>query len=413
MDFYGSRELADTLIASGWSADPSGLLAFSADDLRNLVGLCYHASLVKEEGRLTRFRLTASPTWEKLIAFPRPVLLTDIGVLRRLAYTSSLPDSALQIGMWQGKLACKGICNFSRMIRARPFVGFPRSSQSPEGPLLVIHVREPGHLIAGILPQTPLILRAGILREAMPFEHVDFVDRWLDRLSSSLCDLGVRSKRERAGPYRQSPLIKRGITRLWSEVLTFTLEARHGGAFVILPELGCTPQDVSHRYGIQCNFPGSGGLGLVFADLLGACDDVREAQTAEQREETRDRWSGALQSLDALAKCVADLTNVDGCVVLDWQLNVLGFGGEIRVPDSDVRLPLVLPETGEVLAGGETPHLGTRHRSAARLCQAHPDLLVFVISQDSELRLYASDHAATRRYDALDAWPALRLPPLA
>jgi len=93
------------------------------------------------------------------------------------------------------------------------------------------------------------------------------------------------------------------------------------------------------------------------------------------------------EALFEVAHLVADLTRVDGTVIMTDCLEVLGFGVEIAGE---------LPEVPRVarahdLEGAErewvrTDRVGTRHRSAYRLCQALRDALALVVSQDGGLR---------------------------
>jgi hypothetical protein len=45
---------------------------------------------------------------------------------------------------------------------------------------------------------------------------------------------------------------------------------------------------------------------------------------------------------------------------------------------------------------------GTRHQSAARLCQIHSGVLVLTLSQDGDLKLFASDEFFAYAYGPLD-----------
>ena len=96
------------------------------------------------------------------------------------------------------------------------------------------------------------------------------------------------------------------------------------------------------------------------------------------------------------AKAVGNLSAVDGCVVLDRHLRVLGFGGIIQVSESDAKTSN--RPFQNAVSGEEWPYDefmkgigGTRHQSAARLCRVHQGVLVFVVSQDGDLKLLCSD----------------------
>jgi hypothetical protein len=93
------------------------------------------------------------------------------------------------------------------------------------------------------------------------------------------------------------------------------------------------------------------------------------------------------EALFEVAHLVADLAAVDGAVLMTDCFEILGFGVEIAGE---------LPEVAQVarahdLAGTQkrlvrTDRVGTRHRSAYRLCQAVHDALALVVSQDGGLR---------------------------
>ena len=107
------------------------------------------------------------------------------------------------------------------------------------------------------------------------------------------------------------------------------------------------------------------------------------------------------------AEILAGLASVDGCVVLDRKLNLLGFGGEIRVDPTEVeKAPRTLRnlKTGDAMPESEVEQLGTRHRSAYRLTKVHPGVIAFVISQDGDLRVFCSDDNDVFGFDRLHAW---------
>ncbi|HLP91675.1 MAG TPA: pentapeptide repeat-containing protein [Nostocaceae cyanobacterium] len=125
---------------------------------------------------------------------------------------------------------------------------------------------------------------------------------------------------------------------------------------------------------------------------------------------------------------VANLSTVDGNIVFDRNLNLIGFGGEVQIPDdgqtfrncykyevqTSFNAPLIntnVPCDLDQLSGRQKlkelvfdPYLekdngnpkswewqqyGTRHRSAARLC-SKLDAFVFVVSQTGDVREFMS-----------------------
>ena len=81
---------------------------------------------------------------------------------------------------------------------------------------------------------------------------------------------------------------------------------------------------------------------------------------------------------------------VDGVLVLDSQVRVIGFGGEIRVDRNVFQVSQAHDLDGELLSDWNVQADGTRHRSVYRLCSVEPEIFGFVISQDSNVRMIAN-----------------------
>ena len=96
------------------------------------------------------------------------------------------------------------------------------------------------------------------------------------------------------------------------------------------------------------------------------------------------------EALFEFAYLVAGLAAVDGAVVLDKRLELLGFGAEIsgRLPDVRV-VGRALDLEGESVADEPAANEGTRHRSAYRLVGALPGSVAIVVSQDGGVRFVA------------------------
>ena len=107
-----------------------------------------------------------------------------------------------------------------------------------------------------------------------------------------------------------------------------------------------------------------------------------------------DLWLRRYNRFRRQLYATAALSVVDGAVVFDSELRLLGFGGEILVDEStasksqqtftDATTDNPLPSQNSSSFGG------TRHRSAYRLCKTVAGSLAFVVSQDGELTVFYS-----------------------
>jgi DisA bacterial checkpoint controller nucleotide-binding len=132
-----------------------------------------------------------------------------------------------------------------------------------------------------------------------------------------------------------------------------------------------------------------------------------KAETEQGRNDALHHWRWRREKLFLMAKALAGLSRVDGCVVLHQNLAVLGFGGEIRVDEikaSSAPRSLRNLKSGEITPEEELLSFGTRHRSAFRLCKVHPGTVVFVISQDGDLRIFCSTDHDVYGFQFLHAW---------
>lgn len=155
------------------------------------------------------------------------------------------------------------------------------------------------------------------------------------------------------------------------------MKLRHGGAIAILPQ-GVSRQTIETTFliGYPITDPSLGDLAFELA--------------TSPKEELASRQ----ERLEDTALAVARLTTLDGCVVLNHELGLLGVGAIIRILD-DSDLPRCVTAMANVSAdvpGSEFDFgkLGTRHRSAIWLCKYIPGTLVFVVSQDGTIRAFYS-----------------------
>ena len=137
-------------------------------------------------------------------------------------------------------------------------------------------------------------------------------------------------------------------------------------------------------------------LGTLYVQLLSA---LVEEGLERKRENRPIGWgdyvaseSSAIERLDEAifeaAHFIADLTTMDGAVVMTKSLELLGFGAEILGGSQTIdTVARVTDARGEERQIESTHRVGTRHGSAYRLCQELHDAVAVVASQDGLVRI--------------------------
>ena len=128
---------------------------------------------------------------------------------------------------------------------------------------------------------------------------------------------------------------------------------------------------------------GHGGAVWILRDGQGL-DGIQighaiEKSNAPPREkhEQRFKWLGS----------VGHLAAVDGAVLIDSQLRVLGFGCFVDIPDLPTDV-LCLTGTGEVEKRLSATLGGGRHRSAIEFCRRFAPAAAIVVSEDGRISLF-------------------------
>jgi hypothetical protein len=96
-----------------------------------------------------------------------------------------------------------------------------------------------------------------------------------------------------------------------------------------------------------------------------------------------------------LSRVIGGLAGIDGAVVLDKRLQLVGFGAEVSsdIPSPD-RVWRALDLEGSERLPESIENVGTRHRAAYRFALHHPRGLAIVISQDGGVSFVAQRDGA-------------------
>ncbi len=114
-----------------------------------------------------------------------------------------------------------------------------------------------------------------------------------------------------------------------------------------------------------------------------------------------DELQDCRSELDSAIWFVSLLSRIDGAVLLDFDISVVGFGVEILTTAAPPLLYRASDAVGSQrgLSKIEYEHYGTRHRSMMRYCASHPGAIGFVISQDGDARAITADQGRVLLWD--------------
>jgi hypothetical protein len=395
-DFATPADLARIIAAfRGWVRGQTGPSfrpiteqgAVSEQGLGRLLLLAYRASFHTDEGRYTRARLFVPDVDRKahpvLVnhVFATPKRLSRAKMISQLAPTLVADDSALVVEETGGELSCVGISLLDANDAGRPLLGMPRGWTGAAGGLQV-QILAPGELRISE-GRAEYTLRANRILAYSWFASAAGVDRWVEELTQ---DLTARCTAEDPEwNARRLTVPGADVRALWSHVLREAVRLRHGGAFVVVPDPGRVPIEL--RYPTEPLLLG-GELARLWLALARAHRLLGDSLAADALEQARVRrhqvWSTAAS--------VGHLSAHDGCVVLDRQMTVHGFGGTIEAGPASSPRTYTDSRTGAPLAEDQLfTRFGHRHRSAFQLCKAVPHAIAFVISQDGDLPVFSSD----------------------
>ena len=386
----------------------------SDQGVSKLLELAFYLSMRADEGRFPRLRIISGERDDHRLAvkLTTPLKFDDVHEVRRIAPIAGSPAFAVLVTESQdGNLECPGLAHIRHLgLESKP--DRPEILNAVgEPPSTLIWIEGPGHLFVqdGV---TTFEFRAGRVRLVIPaLTYVTRLRNFMLSVSTSLHQraLEIVDDIPGADKYFSGYRGLAGIVHVvLQRILDTCLELRHGGAFVILPESDGTPKS----FDIDCKYTlDTPNLGDDIAKYWSAY--IRASNSKEKGVDEYNKWlSKCFPSKARLlsnVEAVANMSAADGCVVLTEQLRLHGFGGNILVSeeeckntDAEAKLSMHYPcDIDHFLSSVG----GQRHQSAARLIIKHKNVIVFVISQDGELSVFATDSDGyVRVYRPVDPW---------
>jgi hypothetical protein len=380
------------------------------EELGVVCDVLYSASLLKEESKVVRARVVIAPPGEFTPVSGPPdgihaVRFTALhpftpNEVKRLSPAADFFHSALAI--WPDR--DRGSMIWGIINTGPRWLNLVGGGRKPTGDDLshpVIHVRDPGWLL---------------------FYHgYDLIAEWrgrefhgprMDVFQSQILSDRFAGDRQRfvasliacclppsldADAYAElAHLISLQFVK---RVINLVRTSGHGGSLIFLPEV-IDGKEAAASW-IDCKYATVPDLGgLRFRSLVESMIR-RVGELCVDGSSVEDAWSVFRYSKDieldhleeaffGLARLFSDLMQVDGALVLDKRVSLVGFGGEIRVDRNVLMVGLAHDLEGKSITPWDVRGDGTRHRSVYRLCSVEPEAIGFVISQDSQVRMIAN-----------------------
>jgi hypothetical protein len=394
----------------------------SRDALARVLSVAYQASLLHEEGRQVTCRVALchetdlqaaalAPYSFRVLKLCRPRPF-DEQEIRRLSPAATFYRTLIAVTWSEGRgFEISTLVNTGEWSRDL-HTDLPGMIH-PIPEWLIIHVRAPGNLVVHLGSERLATLMNGRIEE-----HVFnvFSTNWMQRHINSAATDGTKypSLQQNADITFRSDLREILDVSFFRRVIRVIRDRRVGGTLVIGPrklsdQLLEPSGALTAKYRVQVEESSTGYLSLLenlFSRLTTIArhknvNSVGWLEFLKWSEEIPYSFSSSY--LD-IAGWLADMAAVDGCLLLEPQFMVLGYGVEIRVPGLeneivyralDLEASVTIPESAE--------HAGTRHRTAYRLCRDFPEYLAVVVSQDGAVRFIANHR------DQVTYWSQLAL----
>ena len=388
----------------------------SRQTLEHVLSASYHASLFREEDRPVTFRMALAdprafepgagpPTGLHRLLFSEPRPLTH-HELRRLspaaAFSRSFIGAVLdgEEGPSVWGLIHSGP-NWLQSVRGG------RETLQAIPPVPTIAVTGPGRLLVEAGP----VVIADLTNGALAGNRLDvFEAEWLQAVFEHF---SLAPFSPVINPLFGSRLARQVLRRMLAGIRA----AQHGGMLLVVPAR-CISALLGQGGSIRLKYEFSAEeprrrLSTLFERIFTGLRHVSASETSIGWAEYVNSDAPDIKELDTalfeVAHLVADLAQLDGAVVLTDALELIGFGGEIagQLPELS-QVARALDLEGLQRDWVRTDRVGTRHRSAYRLCQVAPDVLAIVVSQDGGMRFVRRhgdavtywDQAATGPWDA-------------
>jgi hypothetical protein len=407
-----------------WEEDRSGVLP-DQGTLETLISVCYQAGLLHEEERTVTFRMIlcdpdllplreGPPGGTHRLEFPVPRPF-NIQEIRRLSPAADYYRSLIGVCFDEEEgLRVWGLVHTGpRWLRGGQG---GRDVPPPLPPALILRVHGPGRIAVDVGLEALCKLEEGRLSDT----SMDVFDsRWLPdtfapvRGELAKIHAGLREQARKKGEIWAR--LDNDITRVIGQhtikrIISAVRDSHHGGTLIIVPPSLAhdilEDRYVSLKYKFVDAEPRRRFRTLI-VDVMNALarsyagTPARDPVGWDDYESSSDReLTGLDEAIFEVAHLIAGLTAVDGAVVMTQRFELLGFGGEIsgRLPAVE-KVARALDVEADAVVEESVGGVGTRHRSAYRLCNELRDVITVVISQDGNVRFVKRKDEAVTYWD--------------
>ncbi len=393
-----------------------------------LLSACYQASLLREEERSVTFRMVlcdpdrlpvrqGPPSGLHKLEFPEPRPF-DVQELRRLSPAADYYRSLVGVAPYGERgLRIWGLVHSGPRWLRWDQGGRDAPPPLPSAP--IVRVFGPGRVAVDCGSVVVGKLEEGVLSDSTMNVYDS---RWLPDtfapVRAELAEIHAKARERAQEKYGEdwAPL-DNDVTRLIGQhtvkrVVSAVRNSRHGGTLVIVPP-NLADDILEDRYvALKYKFAEDEPRRRFRTLIVRAMNVLAESYGRDGASTGKVvGWKayeassdGELSDLDEaifeVAHLIAGLAAVDGAVVMTQRFELLGFGGEIsgELPGVET-VAKALDIEGDEIMEEPTEGLGTRHRSAFRLCNALADVIAVVISQDSNVRFVKQKDGAVTYWD--------------
>ena len=411
------RELAAS--SNPGPCDPQGAVLPEPEAFEQLLSIAYQASLLQEEERPVRFRLLVGDPARLPLGVGPPAGLHclrfaqsrryDEHEISRLAPAAKFTRALIGVRSVGESFEIWGMLQSGPRWLQSARGGRPLPSPVPSD-AVVVRVVGPGRLAVALGEVILAELRGGQLQTGT----MDvFESNWLSsrfvRLRTELLAEHDEAMRGR-GAAPLDPNVTRKIAQQMVKRLIATMrDAHHGGTLLLvsreraasLVEEGGT---IRLKYAFTDEEPRRRYRSLILAVMrelaLGADRAAGPVGWDTYRASTRPAIVSLDEAILEMSQLLAALGEVDGAVLLTDSFEILGFGGEIVGNMREIRSVRHALDL-EGTSSEEVPidHVGTRHRSAYRLCAQEPSAIAIVVSHDGGVQFVASRDGTTTYWE--------------